>query len=81
VVAVNVLAARFSLDYWKGFWERSGGGKDVIVAQDVDQRAVAAFGVRALGTTIIVNRKGQVVYRDGIATPYEILRAEVDKAL
>lgn len=81
MVAINVLAGRYSLDDWKDFWERSGGGTDVIVAQDVNQRAVAAFSVRALGTTIIINRKGQVVYRDGIATPYETLRAEVDKAL
>jgi len=81
VVAINIFPEDVPLDLWKRFWRYVGGGDDVVFAADFGHRAVRAFNVRALGTTIIINRTGQVVYRDGFATPYEILRAEVDKAL
>jgi hypothetical protein len=77
---VNILPQRAPLRVWKAFWQSVGGGEDVVFAEDTGQRAVAAFNVRALGTTIIVNREGRVVYRDS-APPYETLRSEVDKAL
>jgi len=81
VVAINIFPEDMPMDLWKRFWQSVGGGNDVVFAADFGHRAVRAFNVRALGTTIIINRTGQVVYRDGFATPYEILRAEVDKAL
>lgn len=80
MVACNLLPAH-SFEEWKGFWQYVGGGEDVVFAKDTSRRALTAFKIRALGTTIIINRQGQVVYRDSGATPYETLRSEVDKAL
>ena len=57
------------------------GGGDAHFAEDTNKKAIAAFNIRALGTTIIINREGQIVYRDAGATTYEKLRSEVDKAL
>lgn len=80
MVAINVLPRQFSLEDWKDFWWSVDGGDDMVVAEDIDMRAVSALKVRGLGTTIIINRNGQVVYRDSGATPYKTLRSEVDKA-
>ena len=81
MVAVNILAHRYMLDEWKGFWRSVGGGEDVLVAEDMDKRAAAALNVRELGTTIIVDREGNVAYRDWGPTAYDTLRSEVQKAL
>lgn len=42
---------------------------------------VRLFQVRSLDTTLIFDRAGQLVYRDAIPTPYEVLRRELDKVL
>ena len=62
VVAIN-QAAQFSLDDWQTFW-RSTGALNVIWAQDANLLATRTHGVTALGTTIIIDRDGQIVYRD-----------------
>jgi len=38
------------------------------------------FRVATLGTTIIIDRQGSISYRDNGATPYNILRNEVEGA-
>lgn len=81
MVAINLLPGLHTLETWKNFWQRVGGGEDVVFAQDTHQRAADAFNVMGLGTTIIIDRQGRVVYRDSGATPYDILRSEVDKTL
>ena len=53
----------------------------MVWATDGAQAAVNLFRVASLGTTIIIDRQGQVSYRDGGATPYEILKAQVERAL
>lgn len=75
-----MLPRQFGLEDWKDFWWSVGGGDDVTIAEDIDMRVVSALKVRGLGTTIIINRNGQVVYRDSGATPYATLRSEMDKA-
>ena len=79
VVAIN-SAPWSSLQEWKEFW-KSKDGADVIWATDIDQKLVQLFRVYSLGTTIIIDRRGHISYRDGGATPYRILRAEVEKVL
>jgi len=80
VVAINILPQRASLRAWEGFWRSLGGG-EALFAEDIRGEAVPAFNVRALGTKVIINRKGQVVYRDSGVTPYEKLRSAVERAL
>jgi len=79
VVAVNI-APFHTLEEWRAFWRETGAG-DVLWAQDADGAAIRAFNINALGVTIVVDRRGRVIYRDEGPTPYERLRAAVDRAL
>lgn len=81
VVPINVLPDRYTLADWRDFWISVGGGPQVLFAQDVGQRVAAAFQVRELGTTIVIDRRGHVVYRDAGPTPYQRLVQEVDRVL
>lgn len=39
------------------------------------------FGIQALDTTVILDASGVEVYRDQDPTPYDVLRAEIEKVL
>ena len=79
VVAINT--AQFaSLEDWKEFW-KSKGAADVTWATDPDGQLVQLFRVFSLGTTVIIDRQGRISYRDDGATPFEVLRAEVEESL
>lgn len=49
----------------------------------VDRRSelVQKLEVRSLDTTVVFDRRGRVVFRDEVPTPYEVLRREVEQAL
>lgn len=79
MVAVNTIPWG-SVDVWKDFW-KSQGASDVIWATDTEQDVVRLFNVVSLGTTVIVDRQGRISYRDDGATPYNTLRAEVERVL
>ncbi len=79
VVAVNIEPWS-ALEDWIAYG-RSKGADDVIWATDTDQGVVRALQVRTLGTTIIIGRDGRISYRDGGATPYDVLKSEVLKVL
>ena len=79
VVAVNIEPWS-PLEDWIAYW-RSKGADDVIWATDTDQGVVRALQVRTLGTTIIIGRDGRISYRDGGATPYDVLKSEVLRVL
>ena len=64
----------------EGFW-RSLGADDVLWATYADQGLVRLYQVLTLGTTIIIDRQGHVSYRDGGATPYEVLYSQVKELL
>ncbi|HWP34126.1 MAG TPA: TlpA disulfide reductase family protein [Thermodesulfobacteriota bacterium] len=81
VVAINILPEQAPFATWKAFWRAAGGGPGVRLAEDPAGRAAAAFNVRSIGTTIVLDRQGRIVYRDAGATAYETLRAAVDEAL
>ena len=68
------------MEEWRAFW-KSKGASDVIWATDSEQKVVRLLQVVSLGTTIIIDRKGHVYYRDGGATPYGTLRAKVEDVL
>ena len=54
--------------------------QDVLWAQDTSRTAIT-FRAVALGTTIVIDRKGRISYHDAGPTSYVTLRAEVDKVL
>ena len=78
-MAINISPFS-SLEEWRDFW-RSLGADDVLWATDADQGLVRLYQVLSLGTTIIIDRQGHVSYRDGGATPYEVLYSQVKELL
>ena len=68
------------MDAWRDFWY-SKGAADVSWANDVDRQVMQTYKVTSLGTTIIIDRQGDITYRDAGATPYEVLRSEIEKTL
>ena len=79
VIAVNLLISA-PLDYWRQYWLGVGGG-DVVYAQDTRREAVRTLEIRTAGATVVINGKGQIVWRDLYATTYETLKEAVEKAL
>ena len=79
VLAINT-APWIPVEDWRDFW-RSKGAADVSWVNDVGQQMLKSFEVTSLGTTIIIDRQGRVSYRDAGATPYDVLRTEIEKTL
>ena len=79
VLAINT-APWIPVEDWRDYW-RSKGAMDVSWVNDVGQQMLRSFEVTSLGTTIIIDRQGRVSYRDAGATPYDVLRTEIEKTL
>ena len=79
MLAINT-APWVPVEEWRDYW-RSKGAEDVAWANDVGQEMLKSFEVTSLGTTIILDRQGHISYRDAGATPYDVLRTEIEKAL
>ena len=79
MLAINT-APWIPVEDWRDFWRSKGGG-DVSWANDVGQEMLKLFKVTGLGTTIIIDRQGRISYRDAGATPYDVLRTEIEKTL
>ena len=63
------------------FRER-GEIEDVLPwAVDQEGEVAAALGVNALETTVILDKNGEVVYKDTSSTDYETLQGELEKVL
>ena len=73
VVAINVAPQYNSLDEWRAFLQVFGAA-DFVWAQDTyDQRAVQAYNIQSVGVTVLIDRQGQIIYRDERASTYEML--------
>ena len=81
VVAINLVPQYNTLEEWQAFLEEFGAVDFVWAADTFDQRAVQTYNVRSLGTTIIIDREGQLVYRDEAASSYKMLETAVLAAL
>lgn len=57
------------------------GDGNYVWALDTGQKVASTYRVRALDTTFIVDRNGILVYQDAYPTPYETLKAELEKLL
>ena len=78
VVAVNT-APYIAIEHWVDYW-RSKDADDVTWAQaDPKGDLLRRYRVLSLGTTITIDREGQISYRDDGATPYETLRTNVEE--
>jgi thiol-disulfide isomerase/thioredoxin len=56
------------------------GGPGYQVARDQNGRLAAAFAVRALDTTVVIDSRGRVVYRDEVPTSLPTLKSALGKA-
>ena len=79
VLAINT-APWIPVEAWRDYW-REKGAADVSWVNDVDRQIMQTYKVTSLGTTIIIDRQGDITYRDAGATPYEVLRSEIEKTL
>jgi thiol-disulfide isomerase/thioredoxin len=58
----------------------AAGDPTYAVARDQDGRLAQAFAVRALDTTVVLDARGRVVYRDDVPTGLATLRSALAKA-
>jgi thiol-disulfide isomerase/thioredoxin len=58
----------------------TAGDPSYAVARDQNGRLAGAFAVRALDTTVVIDPKGRVVYRDEVPTDLGTLRMALAKA-
>lgn len=79
VVAVNI-EPRSPLEQWVSFWKSTGAG-DVLWGQDTNGSTVKSYRLLAVGTEVIVDRQGSVVFRSDGSVGYKKLRSEIEKHL
>ena len=81
VVAINLLPQYNNLDEWQAFLEEFGAVDFVWAEDSYGQLASQTYNIQSLGTTIIIDREGQLVYRDEVTSSYQMLRSAVLQAL
>ncbi|MBI4339535.1 MAG: TlpA family protein disulfide reductase [Chloroflexi bacterium] len=79
VVAINIQP-EYPLPEWERFWKSSGAG-EVIWAQDVEGATIEAYRLVALGTVIVVDRQGQIVFRSDGSPGARQLQRKIEEAL
>jgi len=62
------------------FRDRAGTGEN-LWAMDRDYQVLRPYRVRALDTTIVIDREGKIAYGDAYPTPYETLAALTEALL
>lgn len=63
------------------YQEELGGGDHLVVGVDQDLKTALDYEVQALGTTVVVDREGRILFRDQQTTSSETLDAVVQEAL
>lgn len=64
----------------RAFQAMAGDG-DYVWAFDTGQKVASAYRVRSLDTTFVIDKNGLLAYQDTYPTPYETLKAELEKLL
>jgi hypothetical protein len=80
VVILAVDADPADLESQTRAFFHTAGDPGYAVARDQNGRLAGAFAVRALDTTVVVDPKGRVVYRDEVPTDLGTLRTALAKA-
>jgi peroxiredoxin len=62
-------------------FKRAGGIGNLPWAIDKTGEFTRSLDVRALDTTIIINREGKIAYSDAVPTPYETLDKELKEVV
>jgi len=81
VIAVNIAPQVSTLEEFRDYLQEYGAG-DLTWAQDSEDNQVArTFNIQGLGSTIVIDRSGRIVYEDAGPTSYPVLRTAVMDAL
>ena len=80
MVAINIWPSLYPLEEWVDFWKATGAG-DVIWAQDANNRAIEDYRLVALGTQVLVDRRGALTFRSDGPSEHTRLRSEIEKVL
>lgn len=81
VVDVSGATAEYLEPLTDYYQEELGGGDQLVVGVDQGLKTAVDYEVQALGTTVVVDREGNIVFRDQETTPFEMLDAVVREAL
>ena len=65
----------------EGFRQRGGDIAPLPWTVDEDGEISRTMGASALETTVILDRNGEVAYKDATATDYETLQRELEEVL
>ncbi len=79
VIAVNVFP-QIPLQKWERYFRRFGGDSEVVFAQDTRREAIMTLIVRTAGATIVLDKQGRIVFRDRLASTYQVLKDAVERA-
>lgn len=71
------LSAQEAADYYRG----ELGGADHLYAGDRGFALAERYEVRELGTTVIIDRRGVISFRDAGVTDPDVLKEEIQRAL
>ena len=74
------IAPVYTLEQWRAWWHRYTD-VPVIFAQDTRRETVEAFELISLGTKVLIDSNGHIVYRSAGVAGYNTLSAAVREAL
>lgn len=80
LVAVNMYPNYTTLAQWRAYLEDELGVQGALVAQDTIG-LTRRLGIRNSASTLVLNRQGEEVFRDGVPTTVKDLRRAVALAL
>lgn len=63
-----------------GQFKEAAGNGAYTWAFDTDQQVIQLYQVRTLDTTLILDAKGRIIYRDALVTPYQTLKEALAEA-
>lgn len=86
VLAINIQPSYYSLDEWASYVKNYApiGLEEVawaMAAQDVSYAAIRQYELKWLGTQVLVDRNGKVVFRSETGASESRLRSEIERVL
>ena len=78
MLAIDIQPARDGVNSWIDYWHSKDGG-NVTWAIDGSGILVREYGITFLGQTVVINRRGDVVY-NGRALTYKSLAQLVEES-
>lgn len=81
VVDVSGATAEYLEPLTDYYQEELGGGDRLVVGVDQELKTALDYEVQSLGTTVVVDQEGRILFRDQETTPFETLNRVVREAL